>query len=152
MDVEKARQRLPRCLSWGVRQGGMSVNWRCGAIVLVAFRQAGLGIIKLWNFELVNVGKKHHWLCNFFKLTLCDLVHFLQIGDVSREVWRVGRARGWVFSRLDIIRDAITVSNANNMMSMSRLAGGLSDTVWPSVDRAQFEWILSLSMAAGVMG
>ena len=72
-------------------QGSLGVDRRCGAIVLVIFRRVGLGIVKLWNFELVDVGENHRWLCDFDELILCNLVHFLQFFDVSREVRRVVR-------------------------------------------------------------
>ena len=68
-------------------------RWR-GTIVLVVFWRVGLGIVELWNLELVNAGEKHRWSCEFDGLALCNLVHFLQFADVSREVRRVGRACG----------------------------------------------------------
>ena len=37
-----------------VRRVRLGLDQRRGAIVLVVFRQVGLGIIELWNFELVD--------------------------------------------------------------------------------------------------
>ena len=37
----------------------MVVDWRCGAIFLVVFRWVSIGIVKLWNFELVDAGEEH---------------------------------------------------------------------------------------------
>ena len=72
----------------------MGVDQRRDAIVFVVFRRVGLGIVELWNFELVNAGENHRWSCNFDKLALSDPVHFLQFTDVSLEVRRIGWARG----------------------------------------------------------
>ena len=38
-------------------QGSLGVDRQCGDIVLVIFRQVGIGIGKLWDLELVGVGK-----------------------------------------------------------------------------------------------
>ena len=68
----------------------MCVDCRHGAIVLVVFQRVGLGIVKLWKFELANAGKNYRWLREFENISLCDLVHFLQFTDMSREVRHVG--------------------------------------------------------------
>ena len=68
-------------------------RWR-GAVVLVVFQPDGLGIIKLWKFELANAGEKHRCSCELDKIALCDLVYFLQFTDVSVKVRRVGWTRG----------------------------------------------------------
>ena len=52
----------------------------------MVFRRVGLGIVKIWNFDLVNAVENHRWSCKFGKLALCDLVHFLQLADVSHKV------------------------------------------------------------------
>ena len=53
--------------------------------MLVVYWQVGLGIFKLWNFELVNGGEKYLRSCEFDKLALWNLVHFLHFFDVSCE-------------------------------------------------------------------
>ena len=76
-----------------MRRGRLSVERRCRTIVLVVLRQVGLGIFELWNFELIDAGENHHWLCEFDELALRNFVNFLQFYDVSHKVWRVGLAR-----------------------------------------------------------
>ena len=39
----------------------MGVDQRHGAIVLVVFRRVGLGIVELWEFDLINVVENHRW-------------------------------------------------------------------------------------------
>ena len=56
--------------------------------------EADVWIVKLWNFDIFGTGEKHHWLYDFDKLSLCDLVHLFQFSDVSREVRRVVRSHG----------------------------------------------------------
>ena len=56
----------------------------------MVFQRVGLGIVELWNFELVNAGENHRWLCEFDKLALRDLVHFIQFADMPHKVRRAG--------------------------------------------------------------
>ena len=71
---------------------------RNGAIVLEVFWCVGLGIVELWKYELVNTGENNCWLYNFDELTLCNIVYFLQLYDMFREVRYVGWDCGRVFS------------------------------------------------------
>ena len=81
-----------------MRRRWLGEDRRSGTIVLEVFRQVGLGIVELWKSELVNVGEKYCWSCEFDKLALCNLVHFLLFADVSRKVQSFGWDCGLVFS------------------------------------------------------
>ena len=61
---------------------------------LGGFRRIGLGMVELCKFDLIYAGENHSCLCEFDKLFLYNLVHFLQFTDVSLEVRRVGWSRG----------------------------------------------------------
>ena len=86
-----------------MQQGRLGVDPRCGAIVLLVFWRVGLGIGEIWNFELFGVREKRRWSCNGVGISFQDLLHFLQLYDVPREVRRVGQDHGQVFSQIDII-------------------------------------------------
>ena len=107
-----------------MRRIWLDVDRRRGAIVLVVFRRVGLGIVELWKFELINLGEKHHWSCEFENIYLYNLVHLLQFTDISLEVRRIGRARGQFFGRLDIIRVAVALSNTCHRRDITVLVGG----------------------------
>ena len=81
----------------------LGVHRRRGAIVLVVFWRVCLGIVELWNSELVNAGEKHLCSSKLDEISLCNLVHFLQFTDVYLEVRYVCWDCGWVFGQLNII-------------------------------------------------
>ena len=66
-----------------MRRRWLDVDRRHGTIVLAVLWRVGLGIVELWNFELVNAVEKHRWLWDFYDLALCNLMHFLQFTDLS---------------------------------------------------------------------
>ena len=67
-----------------MRRIWLGIDRRRGAIVLVVFWRVGLGIVKLCNFELIDVEENHRCLFDCGKIAFRDLVHFLQFADVSR--------------------------------------------------------------------
>ena len=77
-----------------MRRGWLGFNRKRGAIVLEVFRQVGLGVGELQNFELVGGGEKYRWLDDGVDLYLRYLVHCFQFANVSLEVRRVGRSCG----------------------------------------------------------
>ena len=81
----------------------MGVDRQRGAIFLVIFRQVGIGLGKLRNFELLGMGEKYCWLYDCIDISLRNIVNFLQFADVSHKFRHVGRACGRVFGQLDII-------------------------------------------------
>ena len=75
-----------------MRRGWLVAYRRCGAIILEVFGQIGLEFGELQNFELIGVEEEHRCLDDGANQSLQDLMYHFQFYDVSREVWRVGRA------------------------------------------------------------
>ena len=77
-----------------MRRECLGANRKRGAIVLKVFGQVSLVGGKLWNFDLVGMGKEHRWLDDGVDISHRDLVHHFQFTDVSCEVRYVGQYRG----------------------------------------------------------
>ena len=77
-----------------MRQIWLVVDWQRGTIALVVFGRVGLGVGKIWNFELVGVEENHRWSCDGVDISFRDLVHHLNFSDLPRKVWRASQSRG----------------------------------------------------------
>ena len=86
-----------------MRQEWLGALRRLITIVLVVFSLGGIFIGKLHRVDLIGLGEEIRWLVKLPKTECGDLMHLLELADVSRNFRRVGQVRGQVFARLNII-------------------------------------------------
>ena len=69
----------------------------------MVFSRGGLVVNDICRVNLFGLGEELYWLSKLLKIECGDLVHLLELVDVSLEFYHAGQSHGNFFARLDII-------------------------------------------------